>query len=323
MLLDGPAWEAVRPEITVGLGLAGHAEEHLRDLARSLDAAWREMAQRLAAAGPEASVRIVPTERGSGPGVGGTPGRRRRAGVADAAAGDGGGDAAPGSTCLTCCWKCTPGRVPGRLHPRVGGLGPRGGPADLGRRAAGSRGVQRRADPSHQAGRARPDPGPALARRPELPAGRHPLGRQRPADRGAGLDPRRRAVGRRPGRLGRRAAFVVPVRTINAAPSPRYFGLKRCVTWMNAVKRAGRRDRRRGRARHRAGHVVHPGHHAEPGRRAETGDDRHRHRLLQRHRLRPVPAAGLPGSPRASPTYPTSGSGGSPCPGRPRPITGR
>jgi TnpA family transposase len=29
--------------------------------------------------------------------------------------------------------------------------------------------------------------------------------------------------------------FVVPVRTINAAPSPRYFGLKRGGTWLNAV----------------------------------------------------------------------------------------
>lgn len=29
--------------------------------------------------------------------------------------------------------------------------------------------------------------------------------------------------------------FVVPVQTINAAPSPRYFGLKRGVTWLNAV----------------------------------------------------------------------------------------
>lgn len=48
--------------ITAGLGLAGPAEEHLRDLARSLDTAWREMAQRLAAAGPQASVRIVPAD---------------------------------------------------------------------------------------------------------------------------------------------------------------------------------------------------------------------------------------------------------------------
>jgi hypothetical protein len=29
--------------------------------------------------------------------------------------------------------------------------------------------------------------------------------------------------------------FVVPVRTVNAAPSPKYFGFKRRITWLNAV----------------------------------------------------------------------------------------
>src|SRR5262249_13353271 len=29
--------------------------------------------------------------------------------------------------------------------------------------------------------------------------------------------------------------FVVPVATINAGPNPRYFGLRRGVTWLNAV----------------------------------------------------------------------------------------
>ncbi|MBE1610013.1 hypothetical protein HEB94_006861 [Actinopolymorpha pittospori] len=29
--------------------------------------------------------------------------------------------------------------------------------------------------------------------------------------------------------------FVVPVRTVNAAPSPKYFGFKRGITWLNAV----------------------------------------------------------------------------------------
>jgi hypothetical protein len=89
--------------------------------------------------------------------------------------------------------------------------------------------------PGSRAGRARANPGPAVARRSELPAGRYVLSRQRPPDRGAGLDPGRRAVGRRAGRSADGLRFVVPVRTINAAPSPRYFGLKRSVTWMNAV----------------------------------------------------------------------------------------
>jgi len=29
--------------------------------------------------------------------------------------------------------------------------------------------------------------------------------------------------------------FVVPVRTLNAGPSPKYFGYKRGLTWLNAV----------------------------------------------------------------------------------------
>lgn len=29
--------------------------------------------------------------------------------------------------------------------------------------------------------------------------------------------------------------FVVPVRTVSAAPSPKYFGFKRGITWLNAV----------------------------------------------------------------------------------------
>ena len=41
MLLDNPAWEAVKPEITADLGLAGPAGEYLLHLARPLDAAWR------------------------------------------------------------------------------------------------------------------------------------------------------------------------------------------------------------------------------------------------------------------------------------------
>lgn len=29
--------------------------------------------------------------------------------------------------------------------------------------------------------------------------------------------------------------FVVPSRTINAGPSPKYYGFKRGITWLNAV----------------------------------------------------------------------------------------
>jgi len=59
-LLDGPAWEAVRPETLDGLGLTTSAEEHLRAQVTLLDAAWAQLADRLAEAGDNASVRIVP-----------------------------------------------------------------------------------------------------------------------------------------------------------------------------------------------------------------------------------------------------------------------
>lgn len=45
----------------------------------------------------------------------------------------------------------------------------------------------------------------------------------------------REVLGRRAARLGGRAALRRPVRTVSAAPSPKYFGFKRGITWLNAV----------------------------------------------------------------------------------------
>ena len=44
--------------------------------------------------------------------------------------------------------------------------------------------------------------------------------------------------------------FVVPVRTINAGPSPKYFGYKRGITWLNAVNDQVAGHRADGGARH-------------------------------------------------------------------------
>jgi TnpA family transposase len=64
-LLDGRRWEAVRPDVLAGLSLHAPVEEHLGSLSRGLDAAWRQMAQRLEEAGPQAKVEvIVPTDGG-------------------------------------------------------------------------------------------------------------------------------------------------------------------------------------------------------------------------------------------------------------------
>jgi hypothetical protein len=46
-LLDGPRWEAVRQDVLAGLSLQVPVSEHLASLSRGLDAAWRQMAERL------------------------------------------------------------------------------------------------------------------------------------------------------------------------------------------------------------------------------------------------------------------------------------
>ncbi|TMR93937.1 Tn3 family transposase [Nonomuraea basaltis] len=63
-LLDGPRWEAVRPDVLAGLSLTEDAAEHLAQLTRGLDAAWRQMADRLEEAGADAKVEIVIPEGG-------------------------------------------------------------------------------------------------------------------------------------------------------------------------------------------------------------------------------------------------------------------
>lgn len=58
-LLDGPRWEAMRADALAGLSLTEDAEEHLAQLTRGLDAAWRQMADRLEEAGADAKVKAV------------------------------------------------------------------------------------------------------------------------------------------------------------------------------------------------------------------------------------------------------------------------
>ncbi len=64
-LLDGARWEAVRADVLAGLSLDEPVEQHLAGLIDILDAAWLQMAERLAEAGEEAKVSIVvPPEGG-------------------------------------------------------------------------------------------------------------------------------------------------------------------------------------------------------------------------------------------------------------------
>jgi Tn3 transposase DDE domain len=58
-LLDGPAWDAVRDDVLAGLSLDMPVAEHLAELTGGLDAAWKQMAARMAEAGPAAKVEVV------------------------------------------------------------------------------------------------------------------------------------------------------------------------------------------------------------------------------------------------------------------------
>ncbi|MFJ6438571.1 Tn3 family transposase [Streptomyces sp. NPDC091416] len=57
-LLEGKPWEAVREDVLHGLSLDMPVEQHLAELVRVLDAAWKQMAERLAEAGDEAKISI-------------------------------------------------------------------------------------------------------------------------------------------------------------------------------------------------------------------------------------------------------------------------
>lgn len=57
-LLDGEEWDAVREDVLAGLSLDMPVEEHLAALVTALDAAWRQMADRLETAGQDTKVTI-------------------------------------------------------------------------------------------------------------------------------------------------------------------------------------------------------------------------------------------------------------------------
>jgi TnpA family transposase len=57
-LLTGKSWEAVRKDVLAGLSLEEDAERHLRELVDVLDATWKQMAERLEEAGDDAKISI-------------------------------------------------------------------------------------------------------------------------------------------------------------------------------------------------------------------------------------------------------------------------
>lgn len=57
-LLMGTGWESVREDVLAGLSLDEDAEQHLRELIEVLDATWRQMAERLEEVGDDAKISL-------------------------------------------------------------------------------------------------------------------------------------------------------------------------------------------------------------------------------------------------------------------------
>lgn len=234
-LLDGAGWRGVRGEVLAGLGLAGPAERHLAELAGELDAAWRLLAGRLAEAGTDAPVRLVPE----------ADGRIKLAVDRLEAIGE------PAS--LTELRETVAAMLPrvdlpdlllevhgwtGFLdeYTHVGELGPRMEDLPVSVAAllvaeACNVGLTPVTDPNN----------PALTRarlshvdQNYLRADTHSAANARLVDAQASIGIAQLWGG---GLVASADGlrFVVPVQTINAAPSPRYFGRGRGVTWLNAI----------------------------------------------------------------------------------------
>ena len=88
--------------------------------------------------------------------------------------------------------------------------------------------------------------------------------------------------------------FVVPVATLNAAPNPHYFGMRRGVPMAQRRERPVRRHRRDRGPWHGARLALHLGPALEPRRRPAPRGRHHRHGVLHRHGLRAVRDPGLP-----------------------------
>lgn len=243
-LLDGPAWEAVRADVLAGLSRDEPVEAHLAVKAIALDAAWKQMAARLAEAGDDTRVQIV-TPPGSG---------RARLSVQHMDA-----LAEPESlkwlraTCQAMLPRVDLPELLLEVHAWTGFLDayvhlaeifPR--MEDLAVTVAAllvAEACNVGLTPVIKAGEA------ALTRGRLSHVDQYYVRAENHAAANAVLVGAQAEVPITAWWGGGLLAsvdglrFVVPVRTINAGPSPRYFGYKRGVTWLNAVlKDALRRD---------------------------------------------------------------------------------
>ncbi|MEU9920032.1 Tn3 family transposase [Streptomyces griseoluteus] len=234
-LLDGTEWEAVREDVLAGLSLDLPVEEHLAALVTALDAAWKQMAERLETAGQDTKVTIeVP------------PGGRAKLNVSKL-----GALGEPKS--LT--W--LRGRVE-KMLPKIdlpellfevhGWTGFLDAFVHLGD------GTTRMKDLTTSLVALLVSEACNIGRTPVINPAHEALHRSRLVHvdqfylRADTIAAANAALIEAQGQVpivrywgdGLLASvdglrFVVPVRTINAAPSPKYFGFKRGITWLNAV----------------------------------------------------------------------------------------
>ncbi len=239
-LLDGGEWEDLRGEVLAGLGLDVPVEEHLRDLVATLDAAWRELAVRLAEAGPDASVRLVPAA-----GADGAPGRVTLSVERLEAVGDPASLVELRRTVRAMLPRVDLPELLLEVHAWTGFLDEYVHLSEVSTRMADlpisvaallvaeacNVGLTPVVKPAVEA-----LTGDRLSHVDQnyLRADTHAAANVRLIEYQAGVE----VAGHWGGGLvasvdGLR--FVVPVRTINAGPSPRYFGRGRGITWFNAV----------------------------------------------------------------------------------------
>ena len=234
-LLVGADWLVVRDEVLAGLGLGEPVEAHLAEYAATLDAAWRLLAQRIEEAGPDASVRIVP----------GDGGRMRLSVEKLEALGEPASLASLRKTVATMLPRVDLPELLMEVHSWTGCFDEYVHVGDLSTRIEdlpASIAALLVAEACNVGLTPVTKPGEAALTRDRLShvdqnyvrAETHAAANARLIEAQAGID----IAGVWGGGLlasvdGLR--FVVPVRTINAAPSPRYFGLKRGGTWLNAV----------------------------------------------------------------------------------------
>jgi hypothetical protein len=307
-LLDGPAWDAVREDVLVGLNLEAPITDHLAGKAAALDAAWRQLADRLAEAGPDAKVSVEVPDGG---------GRARLNVDKLGALGE--------SASLRWLRTTTAAMLPQidlpdllfEVHAWTGFLDAF---VHLGDGTIRMEDLTTSlvallvAEACNIGYTPVVNPGsPALTRarlvhvEPVLPARRHHRCGERPADRRPGEGADRRGVGWRAAGLGRRAAVHRPQAHHQRRALTAVLPLQTGHHLAERGQRPGRRDRADSGARHSPRLPVHPGRAAEPRRRDQAGDGRHRQRLLLRHGLRdlrhprlPVlPAVQGPGRPAA------------------------